>query len=99
MAPGNTPALPHVGAIVETEEGRGTVDSVEVLREILRVKLKDEEGINYFRRYNVSDVKVIKDKMEDKDKEHSEEESAEIKELEKLEKIDKKEISNSSDDE
>ena len=91
--------LPHVGAIVETEEGRGTVDSVEVLREILRVKLKDEEGVNYFRRYNVSDVKVIKDKKDDKDSEKSEEETAEIKELEKLEKIDKKEISNSSDDE
>ena len=88
--------LPHVGAIVETEEGRGTVDSVEVLREILRVKLKDEEGINYYRRYNVSDVKVIKDKKEDKE---NLEETAEIKELEKLEKIDKKEISNSSDDE
>ena len=91
--------LPHVGAIVETEEGRGTVDSVEVLREILRVKLKDEEGVNYFRRYNVSDVKVIKDKKDDKDSIKSEEETAEIKELEKLEKIDKKEISNSSDDE
>ena len=87
-------ALPHVGAIVETEDGKGTVDSVEVLREILRVKLKDEEGNNYFRRYNVSDVKVIKDKKEEK-----QEETEEIKELEKLEKIDKKEISNSSDDE
>ena len=86
--------LPHVGAIVETEDGKGTVDSVEVLREILRVKLKDEEGNNFYRRYNVSDVKVIKDKKEEK-----QEETEEIKELEKLEKIDKKEISNSSDDE
>ena len=30
--------LPHPGAIVKTDDGEGVVDSVEVLKEIIKVK-------------------------------------------------------------
>ena len=51
--------LPKVGAIVKTEDGKGTVDSVETLKEVVRVKLKD--GDDYFyKKYDAKDVKIIK---------------------------------------
>ena len=37
--------LPKVGSIVETVDGEGTVDSVEILKENIRVKFKDEDEI------------------------------------------------------
>ena len=39
--------LPKVGAIVKTEDGVGEVDSVETLKEQLRVKFKDGEVNTY----------------------------------------------------
>ena len=81
--------LPHVGAIVKVDEGEGTVDNVEVLREIVRVKLKDEEGQNYFKRYDVKDIKIIRDNK----KAEKIEETEEVKELEKLEAMDKQDTS------
>ena len=53
--------MPHPGAIVKTGDGEGTVESVEVLREIIKVKLNDEEGNSYYKKYNVADVQIIKD--------------------------------------
>ncbi len=33
--------LPNIGAIVETEEGEGEIESIETLKERVRVKIKD----------------------------------------------------------
>ena len=89
--------LPHPGAIVQTEEGEGVVDTVEVLREILKVKFKDEEGNNYFKKFNANEVKLIKDnKKNDKEDEVDPEE---LKELEKIEQMDAYDKKNSNDDE
>ena len=54
--------VPKVGAIVDTPEGHGTVVSVNLLREILKIKL-DEGNDNELRVYDFRDgeVKVIKD--------------------------------------
>ena len=90
--------LPHIGAIVKTEEGEGTVDNVEVLREIVRVKFKDEDGSNYFKKFNISDIKVIKDSKKD-DLENEEVDAEELKELEKIEKMDAYDKKNASNDE
>ncbi len=90
--------LPHPGAIVKTEEGEGIVDNVEVLRELVRVKFKDEDGSNYFKKFNASEVKIIKDnKKEEKFDEQVD--SEELKELEKIEEMDKYDKNNTSDDE
>jgi cell fate regulator YaaT (PSP1 superfamily) len=70
--------LPNVGAIVNTPDGKGTVDSVSVLRELISVKIeRDEETIR--KTYKFSEIKVVKDiekKVEDV------EESEELKQLE-----------------
>ena len=70
--------LPKVGAIVKTEEGEGTVESVETLKELLKVKIvqKDETKI---KKFNIKDVQIIKDVEEtDEDLEDSD-----LKELKK----------------
>ncbi len=90
--------LPHPGATVKTEEGEGIVDGVEVLREILKVKFKDEEGNNYFKKFNASDVEVIKDSRKTI-KEDEEVDPEELKELEKIEEMDKIDKKNTEDDE
>ena len=77
--------LPKVGAIVKTEEdGEGTVEGLEILKEKLKIKFKDKEGF-YYKKYDAKDVKIIKnveedDKIEDK----------ELQELERLEQEDDK---------
>ena len=82
--------LPNIGAIVKTEDGEGEVDNIETLKEVVRVKLKD--GYNYtYKKYNVSDIKIIKDNksvvLEDtEEKEHKKE----LEELERLEEQDNK---------
>lgn len=82
--------LPKVGAIVKTEDGEGTVEGVETLKEILRVRLKDDNGEYYYKKYNAKDVKIIKNieknTVDPEEKEHLKE----LQELEKLEKLDKK---------
>lgn len=64
--------LPKVGAIVKTEEGEGIVDSIEILKEKIKVKFKDKEGF-FYKKYEAKDVKVIKD-VEDKNEEIEDEE-------------------------
>ena len=39
--------LPKVGSIVKTEDGEGTVASVEVLKEVLRVQFKNDDVTTY----------------------------------------------------
>ena len=71
--------LPKVGATVATQdEGEGTVEGVEILKERIRVKFKDKEGF-YYKRYDAKDVKVIKD-VENKNDDIEEDE--ELKKLE-----------------
>ena len=76
--------LPHIGAIVKTEDGEGEVDSIETLKERVRVKIKDGDTYIY-RRYDVKDIKVIKDVQVER---LDEEEIIHKKELEELEKMD-----------
>ena len=84
--------LPHVGAVVKTEDGEGTVDQVEVLKEILRVKLQDENENFYYKRFNAADVKIIRDnkRKTSNDEDTTEEELAELKRIEAMDKYDNK---------
>ena len=80
--------LPNIGAIVKTEDGEGEIDSIETLKERIRVKFKNEEGYTY-KKYDAKDVKVIKDV----ETEHIDEEELEHKkELEELENLEKEDI-------
>ncbi len=81
--------LPKVGAIVKTEEGEGIVDSIEILKEKLRVKFRDKEGF-YYKKYNVNEIEVVKDVEESNNLNIDKESLKELKELERLEKMDKK---------
>ena len=80
--------LPKIGAIVKTADGEGTVDSIETLKEIFRVKLKDGEE-TFYKKYPASEVKIIKnigkEQVDPEEKQHLKE----LQELEKLEKLDK----------
>ena len=77
--------LPKIGAIVETDEGKGEVVSVEVLREVIRVKYLDGDE-TYYKKHNAADIKVIKDaKVDNRIIADNEEELKELENLEKLE--------------
>jgi len=80
--------MPKIGAIVKTGDGEGTVDSIETLKEIVRVKLEDKEDGYYFKKYKASDIKIIKNIEKE---EMNEEEKANLKELEEIEKLSKEE--------
>ncbi len=88
--------LPKVGAIVKTDEGEGIVDSIEILNEKLRVKFKDKEGF-YYKKYNASEIKVIKDVEDNNNLNVDKESLKELKELERLEKMDKKNCQENED--
>lgn len=81
--------LPKIGAIVKTEDGQGEVCSVETLKEIIKVRFKDGDGV-FYKRYKLPDIKIIKN-VEIK---QENEETEEIKELEKLQKLDEIEKAN-----
>lgn len=84
--------LPKVGAIVKApEDGEGVVDSVETLKEKVRVKFKDKEGF-YYKKFDMADLKIIKDAVE-KD-EISGVDKEELKELKKLEKLEQQDSQN-----
>ena len=81
--------LPNLGSIVKTEDGEGEIDAIETLREVVRVKIKNSDGDGYtYKKYNVADIKVIKDNgnnvVDKEELEHKEE----LEELEELEKLD-----------
>lgn len=83
--------IPKVGAIVKTEEGEGIVDSIETLKERIRVKFKDKEGY-YYKKYNAGEVTIIKDIENDEEIQGiDKEELKQLQELEKLEVQDKQE--------
>ena len=79
--------LPKIGAIVKTEDGEGEVDSIETLKERIRVKIKDGDNYTY-RKYDAKDITIIKDVEEEKINEEEKEHQKELEELEKLEKED-----------
>ena len=81
--------LPKIGAIVETSDGEGIVDSIETLREIVKVKLKDDNNETYYKKYNANDLKIIKNIGSDIVDEEEQENMAELRKLEELEKQDK----------
>ena len=84
--------LPRIGAIVKAkEDGEGIVDSVEVLKEKIRVKFRDKEGF-YYKKFNANELEIIKDAEEELEELEGmdKEELKELKKLEKLEQEDKK---------
>ena len=88
--------LPKIGAIVKTEDGEGVVDSIETLREIVKVKLKDDNDDTYYKKYNASDIQIIKNIGSEIVDAEEEELKEELQKLEQLEQEDKK---NQSEDE
>ena len=78
--------LPGIGATVKTPEGEGTVEGLEVLKEKVKVKIVDNEDNILHKKYEVKDIKIIKDVEKDT---NIDEEDEEIKKLEKLEKLDR----------
>ena len=81
--------LPKIGAIVKTEEGEGVIDSIETLREIVKVKLKDDNDETYYKKYNASELKIINNVGTNVVDKEEEENMAELQKLEELEKQDK----------
>ena len=81
--------LPTLGSIVKTPDGNGEVDSVETLKEKIRVKLKDGEGY-FYKKYDASDVTIIKSANKEVIDSEEAANKKELEELEKLEKEDKK---------
>ena len=80
--------LPKIGAIVKTPDGEGIVDSIETLREIVKVKLKDDNDETYFKRYDAKDLKIIKDIDSEILGEEEKENMEELQKLEALERQD-----------
>ncbi len=81
--------LPKVGAIVKAEEGEGEVISVEILKETIRVKIKDGDDI-IVKKYNAKDVKIIKNVENEELQIENLEDLKELEKMEKLDAIDKK---------
>ncbi|MBO5349091.1 MAG: stage 0 sporulation family protein [Clostridia bacterium] len=81
--------LPKVGAIVKTPSGEGTVEGVEILKEIIKVKIKDGEDFCY-KKFEVKDITIIKESKNNFINKEEKENFKELQELEKLEKLDQK---------
>lgn len=83
--------LPGIGAIVKTPEGEGIVEGLEILKEIIKVKIKDKENNEFHKKFEFKDIEIIKDV--DKNMGND----VEDEELKNLEKLDKIERQNSQD--
>ena len=79
--------LPHVGAIVNTPDGVGEIEQVETLAERVKVKIKNGEDYNH-KKYQVSEIKVIKDSEKEAIDEEEQLNKAELDELQRLEEED-----------
>ena len=88
--------LPKIGAIVKTEDGEGIVEGVETLKERVRIKLQDDNGESFYKKYDAKDIKIIKNCEEEI---VDEEEKANLKELRELEKLEKIDLKNVQEDE
>jgi len=60
---------PREGALVKTPEGKGTVESVSLLKGIIKVKL-DKENENVLKEFSVYDIKILKN-VKPKDEEEN----------------------------
>lgn len=83
--------LPKNGAIVETVDGIGEVCMVETLAERVKVKLGQGEDTVY-KKYNVSEIKVIKNGTVKKNEYIEDKE--ELEELERLERLEESDSEN-----
>lgn len=81
--------LPKVGAIVKTPSGEGTVEGVEILKELVKVKIKDGDDYNH-KKFDAKDIIIIKDAKKNVIDEEERENYKELQELEKLERLDEK---------
>ena len=88
--------LPKVGSTVETEDGSGVVDSVETLKEVVRVKFKDEDDNFFYKKYPADEIKILESASSES---MDEEEIANLKELEELEKLEIEDTQNKKTDE
>lgn len=88
--------LPKIGAVVKTPLGEGTVEGVEILKEVLKVKIKDGDDFCY-KKFDAKDVKVIKDSKKNLIDEEEKANYKELQELEKLEKLDQKNENNNDE--
>ena len=71
--------LPNVGAFVKTPDGKGTVESVETLKEVVRVRINDKDDV-IRKNYELKDIEILKNtRKRDNDEEVN---MAELKELE-----------------
>lgn len=70
--------LPSIGALVKTPDGKGVVENVEVLKEVVRVKVEQKDEI-IKKEYPLSEIKILKDNKKKED------EIENIKELKGLE--------------
>ncbi len=60
--------LPNVGALVKTQDGNGTVEEVEVLKEEVLVKItKRDESVK--KRYSMDEIEVLKNSKKKENKE------------------------------
>ena len=82
--------LPKIGSTVKTVDGEGIVDSVETLKEIVRVKFKDEDNNYFYKKYPSSDIKILKQAYSEKIDAEERENMKELQELEHLEMQDSK---------
>ena len=69
--------LPKLGSVVKTEDGEGTVDNIETLKEKVRIKFKDKDGF-FYKKYDAKDITVLEEANENND----ETEDEELKKLE-----------------
>ena len=88
--------LPKLGAIVQTDEGEGVVDSIETLKEIVKVKLKDDNDETYYKKYNASDLRIIKNISSEEVVDEEEKEN--LEELQKLEELEEQDRKNDKDE-
>ena len=77
--------LPKIGSTVKTSDGEGIVDSVETLKEIVRVKFKDEDDNNFYKKYPASEIKIIKSASVENVDEEEKQNFKELQELDNLE--------------
>lgn len=77
--------LPNIGAIVKTPDGKGEIDSIETLKEVVRVKFKDGDIYTY-KKYDAKDIIVIKDAIKEQTNQEEKEYEKELQDLEKYEK-------------
>lgn len=87
--------LPKIGSTVKTVDGEGIVDSIETLKEIVKVKFKDEDDNYFYKKYPSTDIKILKSvSVENID----EEEKENLKELQELEKLEMEDSKNKTED-